>query len=281
MGTASRPSSRCLVCGDAGASVILTHAHATVLRCAHCGLVYVNPLPGERELRSLYLDYDVGESDPAFASQVAGTRKARAPVFSEILDAIVAHGARGRLLDVGCSFGFLLSMAKERGFEPCGVDLSLNAARYARDQLGLPVHHGTLFDASFPDGAFDVVTMVGVFEHLPNPLETLGETSRVLRPGGFLVVQVPNANFNLLRGRMRPSWFYIGTHLTNFPPRTLAMTLEMAGFRCVKLWCGKADHPKGWPFHVTKSTFVIAARVIADVCQWYWGPSLVALAVKP
>ena len=77
MGTASRPSSRCLVCGDAGASVILTHAHATVLRCAHCGLVYVDPLPGEDELRSLYLGYDVGEGEPAFASQLAGTRKAR------------------------------------------------------------------------------------------------------------------------------------------------------------------------------------------------------------
>ena len=67
----------------------------------------------------------------------------------------------------------------------------------------------------------------------------------------------------------------------NFPPRTLAMTLERAGFRCVKLWCGTADHPKGWPFRVTKSTYVTAARFVADLCRWYWGPSLVALAVKP
>jgi SAM-dependent methyltransferase len=259
----------------------LTQAATTVLQCANCGLVFVDPLPEEGEIRPLYLDYDVGESDPAFASQLAEMQRSRAPVFAEILDVIVARGARGRLLDVGCSFGFLLSLAKARGFEPCGVDLSLNAVRYARDRLGLPVHHGTVVDARFADGAFDVVTMVGVFEHVPNPLATLAEIVRVLRPGGILVVQVPNANFNLLRGRIRPSWFYVGTHLTNFPPRTLALTLEMAGLRCAKLWCGKADHPREWPFRVAKSTFVAAARCVADVCRWHWGPSLVALAVKP
>ena len=278
---ASRPLRRCLVCGDARARFVLAQTATTVLQCANCGLVFIDPLPGESELCSLYLDYDVGESDPPFASELAWTRRSRAPVFREILDELVAHGARGRLLDVGCSFGLLLSMAKERGFEPCGVDLSLNAVRYARDRLGLSVHQGTLFDARFPDGAFDVVTMVGVFEHVPNPRETLAEIFRVLRPGGIFIVQVPNANFNLLRGRIRPSWFYIGTHLMNFPPRTLAMTLERAGFRCVKLWCGTADHPKGWPFRVTKSTYVTAARFVADLCRWYWGPSLVALAVKP
>src|SRR5439155_4283821 len=88
--------------------------------------------------------------------------------------------------DVGCSLGLLLYMAKERGFEPCGVDLSLNAVRYARDRLGLSVHQGTLFDARFSDGAFDVVTMVSVLEHVPNPLQTLDEIFRVLRPGGIL-----------------------------------------------------------------------------------------------
>jgi SAM-dependent methyltransferase len=271
---------RCLVCGGVRTTPILAQGVTTVLQCATCGLVFVHPLPGDGELRGLYLDYDVGEGDAAFAAQLASTRKARAPVFHEILDELVARGAAGRWLDVGCSFGFLLSMARERGFEPCGVDLSVNAVRYARDRLGLPVHHGTLFDARVPDGAFDVVTMVGVFEHIPNPRETLGEISRVLRRGGILVVQVPNANFNLLRGRIRPSWFYIGTHLTNFPPRTLALTLDMAGFRCEKLWCGKADRPEEWLFRVTKVTFVTAARVVADACRWYWGPSLVAVAVK-
>jgi SAM-dependent methyltransferase len=271
---------RCLVCGGARADVVLTQSATTVLQCADCGLVFVDPLPGERELRSLYLDYDVGEDDPGFADALTWARTSRAPVFREILDAVVARGARGRLLDVGCSFGILLSMAKDRGFEPCGVDLSLNAVRYARDRAGLPVHHGTLFDARFPDAAFDVVTMVSVFEHVPNPRETLAEIFRVLRPRGILVVQVPNANFNLLRGRIHRSWFYIGTHLTNFPPGTLSLTLERAGFSCARLWCGKGDRPKGWPFRLAKSTVVTAARIVSGVCRCHWGPSLLALAVK-
>src|SRR2546421_12561266 len=101
----SRPVGRCLGCGGARANVILTQSATTVLQCADCGLVFVDPLPGERELRSLYLDYDVGEDDPAFAAELAWARRSRAPVFREILDEVVTRGARGRLLDVGCSFG--------------------------------------------------------------------------------------------------------------------------------------------------------------------------------
>jgi len=56
--------------------LILTRVVVTVLQCVNCGLVFVDPLPGEDELRSLYLDYDVGEGDPAFASQLARTRRA-------------------------------------------------------------------------------------------------------------------------------------------------------------------------------------------------------------
>ncbi len=271
---------RCLVCGDERIRFRLKQAPTTVFQCQNCGLVFVDPLPSETELRALYLDYDVSETDPAFPSLLAWRWKSRAPVFQEVLDEIIAQGARGRLLDVGCSFGFLLSMAKERGFEPAGVDLSLNAVRYARERLRVPVHQGTVFDAKFPDGAFDVVTMVGVFEHIPNPLETLGEISRLLRPGGLLAVEVPNANFNLLRGRLHASWFYIGTHLLNFTPRALVRALELSGFRCAKLWCGKADRPGGQLFNTTKAAAVAAARLVAQAFRWYWGPSLVALAVK-
>jgi SAM-dependent methyltransferase len=271
---------RCLVCGDDRIRFRLKQAPTIVLQCDNCGLVFVDPLPGETELRALYLDYDLGEADPAFASLLASRRKSRAPVFQEVLKELIAHGARGRLLDVGCSFGFLLSLAKERGLEPTGVDLSLNAVRYVGDRLRLPAHHGTLFDAKLPDGAFDVVTMVGVFEHVPDPLETLREIARILRPGGLLAVEVPNAHFNLLRGRLHASWFYIGNHLLNFTPQALVTSLEAAGFRCAKLWCGKADRPGGWVFNVAKSSVVTAARFVARAFRWYWGPSLVALAVK-
>src|SRR5437879_6431378 len=52
----ARPVRRCLVCGDGRANLVLTQTATTVLRCAHCGLVFVDPLPGDRELRALYLD---------------------------------------------------------------------------------------------------------------------------------------------------------------------------------------------------------------------------------
>ena len=271
---------RCVLCGDVRVTLRLKQAENSVFQCSHCGLVSIDPLPTEKDLCSLYLEYDIEQNDRDFPSHLAWRKRCRLPVFREILDEVIGYKRSGMLLDIGCSFGLFLAMAKERRFDPHGVDLSLNAVRYATQTLRLPVRHGTVFDAGFSEGSFDVITILGVLEHIPNPMETLGEVFRVLRRGGIVVVEVPNANFNLLRGRISPSLFYIGTHLFNFTPGALTLLLETSGFRCSKMWCGKADRPKGWLFNSVKSSYVLAASLLQKTLGCYWGPSLVALAVK-
>lgn len=252
-----------------------------MLQCSQCGLVFFHPVPTEKDLVALYQDYDPGEDEEDFLSHLAWRRKWRLPVFREALDEVLRYRETGgRLLEIGCSFGFFLTMAQERGFEPYGVDLSLNAVRYAAQSLQFPVHQGTVFDAKFPEGFFDVTAMLGVLEHLHNPIETLREVRRILRTEGLLIVEVPNANFNLLRGKLSPSLFYVGNHLFNFTPKALGNMLETAGFRCVKIWCGQADHPRGWLFNGLKSSCVLAARFVHRALGCCWGPSLVAIAVK-
>jgi SAM-dependent methyltransferase len=253
----------------------------SVLQCSQCGLVFFHPVPTERDLLALYRDYDPGEDEEDFLAHLAWRRQWRLPVFREALDEVLRYKqGGGRLLEIGCSFGFFLRMARERGLEPYGVDLSLNAVRYAEQNLRLSVRRGTVFDAKFPEGFFDITAMLGVLEHLHNPLETLREVSRILRTEGLLIVEVPNAHFNLLRGRLSPSLFYVGNHLFNFTPKALSRMLETAGFRCVKIWCGKADHPRGWFFNGLKSSCVLAARLVHRAFGCCLGPSLVAIAVK-
>ena len=270
----------CPLCGDVRTTFRLKRRETSVHQCSHCGLVFIDPLPTEKDLFPLYLEYDLDEDDRNFFSELAWRKKWRLPVFRETLNEVSRYKDGGALLEIGCSFGFFLSMAREKGFDPYGVDLSLNAVRYATQALRLPVHHGTVLDAKFSEGFFDAIVMLGVVEHLSNPVATLGEAFRVLRTGGILVVEVPNANFNLLRGKISPSLFYIGSHLFNFTPQALTMLLETSGFRCLKIWCGRADHPKGWLFNAVKSSYVLAARLLHSTVGYCWGPSLVALAVK-
>jgi 2-polyprenyl-3-methyl-5-hydroxy-6-metoxy-1,4-benzoquinol methylase len=106
---------------------------------------------------------------------------------------LVRHWAPGNsLLDVGCATGtFLEYMQRREGFTVWGVELNAHAAAYARDRLGVPVYAGTLEEAKLPPGAFDVVTMWDVLEHVFDPLSTAREVRRVLKPGGVFICHVP------------------------------------------------------------------------------------------
>ena len=147
-----------------------------------------------------------------------------------------AYGPRkGRVLDAGCGAGALLFRLKQLGWETCGVEIDTRAAREA-ERLGLDVRVGTIEQANFPDCHFDLLTAVHVLEHIHNPVGFLNEAWRVLKPGGLLYVEVPNArSFNFRT--FRTEWFHLDAprHLCSYSPEPLRYLLRAAGFRARKL----------------------------------------------
>jgi phosphoheptose isomerase len=95
----------------------------------------------------------------------------------------------GRILDVGCGLGFLLS-ALSPAWDKHGVEISGFAAAHAREWA--TVHIGTLQDARYPTAFFDVLVMHHVIEHVEDPVPALLEAYRILRPGGVLVLGTPD-----------------------------------------------------------------------------------------
>jgi SAM-dependent methyltransferase len=103
------------------------------------------------------------------------------------------HQPEGLLLDVGCATGLFLDAAQRYGqWEVRGIEPSLSAAEFGRQQLGLDIVQGTFADVDLEDTTFDVITMWDVLEHLHHPVTALQKASRLLRPGGLLVVRVPH-----------------------------------------------------------------------------------------
>src|SRR5205085_12126309 len=102
------------------------------------------------------------------------------------------HAAPGRLLDVGCGGGHLIRAARAEGWRGVGTDLGHAACRAARETTTAPVAQAEATALPFRDGTLDVVTLVNVLEHTAAARRTLEEAARVLRPGGLLVVRVPN-----------------------------------------------------------------------------------------
>jgi len=235
-----------------------------IVQCPNCGLAYLNPRPTARELRSYYpadqyfsyrkikrergwvqwlrlgvkravLAYHKGYPQRPGSFRLPGTKLLTTPLKSRFrgLPEYV-HG--GKLLDVGCGSGNYLYSLRELGWNVYGVELDEGAARYARDRLGLNVLSGTLEQAEFSGAFFDVVTMRQVLEHLPDPSGTLAEVYRILRPGGRLMVEVPNIAG--LPATLFKSWWFnldVPRHLYSFTPRTLEAMLEKAGFTRVKI----------------------------------------------
>jgi 2-polyprenyl-3-methyl-5-hydroxy-6-metoxy-1,4-benzoquinol methylase len=98
--------------------------------------------------------------------------------------ALVPEG--GTVLDCGCGIGLLLADLATT-YDAAGVDIGNPYIDYCREQ-GLDVRYGWLEDLPFPDGTFDAVVCVDVLEHVLDPERVAGEVSRVVKPGGGVVV---------------------------------------------------------------------------------------------
>jgi 2-polyprenyl-3-methyl-5-hydroxy-6-metoxy-1,4-benzoquinol methylase len=225
----------CLVCGGERSKLYGRKFGLDLVKCRDCGLVYAHPrLPaGELEKRyesPLFFDDYLknlratpGGYDPAFV-------KSHFHLTLGLLERRFAPGKR--LLDVGCGAGFFIKAAEEAGWEAVGIEVSKLSSRYGREIVRADVRTGRLEDAGFAPASFDMVTMLDLVEHLPDPLATLRAASAVLKPGGILIVSTPD--FRSLSGRiLGRSWavFSPGEHLAVFNARTLAMVLNKAGFR--------------------------------------------------
>ena len=167
----------------------------------------------------------------------------------------------GRLLDVGCGSGEWLLSMKERRWQVEGLDFDEKAVATAR-QKGLEVKTGALEQQSYPAGSFDVVTLNHVIEHLPNPVNTLKECLRVLKPGGKLVLFTPNAGC-LGHRVFQEHWRGLEPprHLHVFRPAAIRRLLEAAGFKrpvirtltseyvwrhSLRVWAGKTPGTRLW-----------------------------------
>ncbi|HSM51563.1 MAG TPA: class I SAM-dependent methyltransferase [Thermoanaerobaculia bacterium] len=238
----------CPVCGQTLAvpRFAMSDRDLRVVLCTECGHGRLDPCPTREEIRELYpAHYYAGEDDRKFEPLVEGILRWVAARHAAFWARGLPRG--GRVLDVGCGRGVLLGSFLDRGIEAHGLEIGPDAVRGIDPRVGVRFAD-RLEDASFPEAHFDQILLWHVLEHLPDPRGTLCECRRILRPGGRIVIALPNLASCQARWA-GPAWFHLDLprHLQHFPVHALERLLGECGFRRTARYdFSLRQNPFGW-----------------------------------
>jgi SAM-dependent methyltransferase len=227
----------CDLCGSTDGHPRFSLATTEVISCRGCGLSFVAPRPPADLVLARVQQWaaaDVLDPERLRIAFNAGHLR-RWHRYLGWLERATRSGGR-RLLDVGCSTGALLDVARERDWQGEGVEIGHASATYARETLGLTVHERSLYDFA-PAGRYDAIVMLEVLEHMHSPLAALRRLSAWLVPGGVLLLSTPNFD-SLFRRLCGPRWWVVNCedeHLHFFSVATLTRALDMCGFDVLRL----------------------------------------------
>jgi 2-polyprenyl-3-methyl-5-hydroxy-6-metoxy-1,4-benzoquinol methylase len=235
-----------------------------VVRCVACGLHFTNPRPTAAKLADYYqADYaphhrqrgEIQRTSPrstavrtwvladaagAPALRPRGWRRALVRIIRIVLPPehfgfTVPFFGEGRLLDFGCGDGTFLRRMAAIGWNCTGLDFSQRAVDAVRAG-GVPALKGTLPHPQLVPASFDLISMRHALEHVPDPRPVLTAALPLLRPGGRLLIQVPNfASWEIAHFGDAAFSLDLPRQLLHFTPSTLANLLRSCGFELLQL----------------------------------------------
>lgn len=224
----------CPICNASDFRIIHKKAQWHYLRCLNCGLVFLHPQPTTQEVIKNYQNYL-----PNQLEEIEAWKMMMKPVFDKSADLIQSRSKtdKGRLLDIGCGYGFFLQEMKCRGWKVEGIEISEIGRQYARDKWDINVYPQPLENLSLSENFFDVVTLFYVIEHVSDPLALIKEVKRILKPDGLILLRWPHST--PIVGILGPfskklDLYHTPYHLYDFSPSTMEKMLTFCGFKDIE-----------------------------------------------
>jgi len=202
------------------------------VRCGVCGHHYMNPMPTEEFLSEYYGGDYFSEDDQAGHNQ---------NLELTIMDRFYFRSCRHlppatseqKLLEIGPGTGSYMVWAKERGYQVMGYDLASVDMHPSLNPNEMTV--GTLDECSFPNDSFDVIVSHWVFEHMRSTLDVMKKINGWLKPGGRLVISVPNSK--CFDARLFGDYWHhavVPDHLSQFSMKSLDTMMALQGLNIIQ-----------------------------------------------
>lgn len=218
-------------------SVKLYAGKYTAYECNDCSLVFLWPLPTQRQLDDFYAGQKVlsiGLSDDNINEYIKNKQNFWTR-YRTRLNLIQKYKAGGSILDIGSAGGIFLDYMQHEGYEVEGIEPSDSGVASAK-RIGIPTIHGMFDKVKVKKSKYDVVTWFDVIEHITNPQEQISKIHNLLKQDGILYITTPNVA-SLYSKLLRSRWpmYCPPEHLILYSAKSLSQLLEGKGFMIKKV----------------------------------------------
>ena len=234
-------TANCRLCGPSEFSDFAVIDGFCLQRCRQCSLVQITDDLSNVNLEDYY-DQKFFDETYDWLKEAKGRQKEYRKFDYRLEEIEKLKPGKGKILDLGCSFGFFLDVARGRGWNAVGVEVGEYAAKFVRDKLDLDVHTGDLMDVDLPADHFEAVTLWNVLEHLDDPVAQLMRINGLMKTGGVFVLTTGDIDSYIRKVEgLRWRALIPPIHVANYSVAAVTRLLELTGF---SLWVRSVALPR-------------------------------------
>jgi 2-polyprenyl-3-methyl-5-hydroxy-6-metoxy-1,4-benzoquinol methylase len=222
----------CKVCGNRDKNdfkVRFRKKELNIVQCDHCGFVFLPPYYRKQ------MDYKDYKDESVLKAVIEGNNWLKIQRHLLRFRTLKKYQPDGKLFDLGVGWGHFLYTGRMLGYEVEGIELSRMPYKYAKEHLNLPVELVDFFDYTVKENEYDLITMWDVLEHIDQCDAAIDKCAAMLKPGGYLALQVPQIDSYIAR-RQKEKWQAMSPdHVNYFSRTTITRLLEAHGLQRVRI----------------------------------------------
>lgn len=229
---------KCYLCSSTKSKPVSHFFGINYLMCQNCNHVYTDKRVSDNVLTKFY-----AENEDYFKTVYTNTRilRLREQIFRPKIKHVKRYSKGKKWLDIGSGDGAAVVAAKSEGFDVLGIEISDSSRRFAKKYRKIELYGKPLLEyAKSTKPKWDIISFFGVLEHLPDPVEHLGLSNRLLKKDGIIVLELPN--YNSLSTQVQNVSKLIDRHLVPyahimmFTLKSAKFILNKTGFRPISCW---------------------------------------------